>query len=72
MSAAAAHWWRVDECDGIYNFRAGFLLSRFVFMANLGKFGRMAMGSEKSVGNTWTVDIKSIVGGQDCRAKGPM
>ena len=43
-----------DECGGINNFRAGYLLlSRFE--ANAGNFGRMAMGSEKNVGNTWTV-----------------
>ena len=71
MSAAAAHWWR----DG--GWRRGRwhlqLLGRGLFLVVSSPiFGGWEKGIETSVGNTWTVDIKSIVGGQDCRAKGPM
>ena len=55
-----------DEYGGINNYR-GLLL-----VVSSPIFGGWEKGIETSVGNTWTVDIKSIVGGQDCRAKGPM
>ena len=46
-----------DECGGINNYRAGVSSYLSGVIANLWNFGGWEMGIEKSVGNTWTVNI---------------